>query len=85
MWIAAYRDPRAFDVADEIRLDRATDESLVSGRGIHVCLGSPLARLQMRVALEELLARTNDFETAGEVRRSVHPSDGLASYRLRLA
>jgi cytochrome P450 len=85
MWIAANRDPDAFDEPDAIRLDRDTSESLVWGRGIHVCLGAPLARLQLRVALEELLARTSRFEVAGDVRRSVYPSDGLAEFSLRLA
>jgi len=84
MWIAANRDPRVFDSADEVRLDRETDQALVWGRGIHLCLGAPLARLQMRVALEELLKRTSNFAVAGEVRRSVYPSDGLASFALRL-
>ena len=65
-------------------LDRETDQALVWGRGIHLCLGAPLARLQMRVALEELLKRTSNFAVAGEVRRSVYPSDGLASFALRL-
>jgi cytochrome P450 len=85
MWIAANRDPDAFDEPDTIRLDRDTSDSLVWGSGIHVCLGAPLARLQLRVALEELLARTSRFAVAGEVRRSVYPSDGLAEFSLRLA
>ena len=85
MWIAANRDPRAFDAADQVRLDRDGDHSLVWGQGIHVCLGVPLARLEMRIALEELLARTRRFEVGGEVRRSVYPSDGLASFSLRLS
>jgi cytochrome P450 len=85
MWIAANRDPDAFDEPDTIRLDRDTSDSLVWGSGIHVCLGAPLARLQLRVALEELLARTSRFGVAGEVRRSVYPSDGLAEFSLRLA
>lgn len=84
MWIAANRDPLTFDDADQVRLGRETDQGLVWGHGIHVCLGAPLARLQMRVALEELLARTQRFEIGGEVRRSVYPSDGLASFRLKL-
>ena len=85
MWIAANRDPRAFDDPDEVRLGRDMGGSMVWGHGIHLCLGAPLARLQLRVALEELLARTSQFAVAGEVRRSVYPSDGLAEFSLRLA
>jgi cytochrome P450 len=85
MWIAANRDPRAFDGADEIRLDRQTDASLVWGHGIHECLGAPLARLEIRIALEELLQRTKRIELAGEPRRAIYPSDGLAALPIRLA
>jgi cytochrome P450 len=41
-----------------------------------------MARLEMRVALEELLSRTTTFSVGGEVLRSVYPSDGLATFRL---
>ncbi|HET8587630.1 MAG TPA: cytochrome P450, partial [Candidatus Limnocylindria bacterium] len=85
MWIAANRDPQAFDAADEIQLDRRTDASLVWGQGIHLCLGAPLARLEIRVALEELLRRTQRIELAGDARRAVYPSDGLATLPVRLS
>jgi cytochrome P450 len=85
MWIAGARDPRAFEQPDEVRLDRDLSRSLVWGHGIHLCLGAPLARLQLRVALEELLARTDEVQIAGKIRRSVYPSDGLAEFELRLA
>lgn len=85
MWIAGNRDPRAFGEPETVDPDRDLSASLVWGHGIHLCLGAPLARLQLRVALEELLGRTTHFEVAGEVRRSVYPSDGLAEFKLRLA
>lgn len=85
MWISANRDPEAFDDAERIALGRDTGRSLVWGQGIHRCLGAPLARLEMRVALEELLARTTRFEVAGRVRRSVYPSDGPAELVIRFA
>lgn len=84
MWIAANRDPKAFDDAGAIQLERGTDAGLVWGQGIHVCLGAPLARLEMRVALEELLARSRRFALAGEApRRTVYPSNGLGTLPLR--
>ncbi len=85
MWIAANRDPRAFDGADEIRIERDVSDSLAWGQGIHLCLGAPMARLEMRVALEELLSRSRHFAVAGEVRRSVYPSDGLARFAIRFS
>lgn len=85
MWIAANRDPRAFDDATAVSLERSTDAGLVWGRGIHFCQGAPLARLEMRVALEELLARTRRFELADDsVRRAAYPSNGLATLSLRV-
>ena len=84
MWIAANRDPRAFEDPEAVRLHRGIDAGLVWGQGIHVCLGAPLARLEMRVALEELLARTQRFELVGEApRRAVYPSNGLHALPLR--
>jgi hypothetical protein len=85
MWIAANRDPAAFTDADAVKLERGTDAGMVWGRGIHFCLGAPLARLEMRVALEELLARTTLFELAGAVPpRKVYPGNGVSELLLRL-
>lgn len=86
MWIAANRDPRAFDAPDAIEIDRDPQNGLVWGRGIHVCLGAPLARLEMRVALEELLSRTTGFALAGaRPRRAVYPSNGFEAFQVRLS
>ncbi len=59
---AANVDPAAFDRADEVIIDRAENRHLAFGLGIHRCLGSNLARLEVRVAVEEFLARFPDFE-----------------------
>jgi cytochrome P450 len=84
MWIAANRDPRAFEYAESLDLERKSDMSLVWGAGIHRCLGAPLARLESRIALEEVLARTRGFGlgTDGTV-RSAYPSNGPATLMLR--
>lgn len=85
MWIAANRDPRAFDDPNTVRIERRTGASLVWGQGIHVCLGAPLARLEMRVALEELLSRTKRLDLASDApRRAVYPGNGLAALLLRV-
>jgi cytochrome P450 len=61
-WSSANRDAAHFDAPDELRLDRANPrDHLGFGRGIHHCVGAPLARMEARVALEELLLATERF------------------------
>lgn len=87
MWIAANRDPRAFDEADVVKIGRDAGDSMVWGQGIHICQGAPLARLEMRVAVEELLSRTKHFEFASDEvpHRAVYPGNGLAELPLRFS
>jgi len=63
---AANRDPEVFEDADEVVLDRAHNRHVAFGSGIHRCAGSNLARMELRVALEEWLARIPDFRLADE-------------------
>ena len=59
---AANRDPAAFPNPDEVVIDRAVNRHLAFGAGIHRCAGSNLARMELRVALEEWLARIPTFQ-----------------------
>ncbi len=59
---AANRDPEVFDRPDEVILDRQPNRHAAFGLGIHRCLGSHLARMELRVALEEWLQAFPDFE-----------------------
>lgn len=61
---AANRDPEAFEQADEFIIDRAKNRHGAFGLGIHRCVGSNLARLEVKVALEEWMKRIPDFELA---------------------
>jgi cytochrome P450 len=61
---AANRDPQAFADPAQVHLDRADNRHAAFGLGIHRCLGSNLARMELRVALEEWLSRYPDFELA---------------------
>jgi cytochrome P450 len=54
---AANRDPAQFDRADEVVIDREVNRHAAFGLGIHRCLGSHLARMELRVALEVWLER----------------------------
>ncbi|GAF47459.1 cytochrome P450 [Rhodococcus wratislaviensis] len=58
MWGSANRDPDVFEDPETFRLDRDNSEKHIAfGAGIHRCVGAPLARLEMRVVLEEILQR----------------------------
>jgi cytochrome P450 len=59
---AGNRDPDAFPDADKVLLDRIVNRHAAFGLGIHRCLGSNLARMELRVALEEWMARYPEFE-----------------------
>lgn len=56
-WGAANRDDREFERADELDVGREIRRHLALGHGTHFCLGAGLARLEARIAFEELLAR----------------------------
>jgi hypothetical protein len=66
---AANRDPSVFERADEVVLDRQHNRHVAFGVGIHRCAGSNLARMELRVAVEEWLRRIPEFALApdGEV------------------
>jgi cytochrome P450 len=61
---AANRDPAQFDRADEVVIDREVNRHAAFGLGIHRCLGSHLARMELRVALEVWLERIPSFSLA---------------------
>ena len=54
---SANHDPERFERPDELDITRSDQGNISFGRGIHHCLGSPLARLEGRIALEVLLER----------------------------
>ncbi len=61
---AANRDPEMFEDADQVVIDREVNRHSAFGLGIHRCLGSHLARMELRVALEAWLARYPRFSLA---------------------
>ena len=61
---AANRDPAQFDRAGEVVIDREVNRHAAFGLGIHRCVGSHLARMELRVALEVWLERIPEFSLA---------------------
>ncbi len=67
---AANRDPAVFPDADKVIIDRKENRHAAFGLGIHRCVGSNLARMEMTVATEEFLKRIPEFSLAGPVKWS---------------
>jgi cytochrome P450 len=63
---AANRDPAQFDRAGEVVIDREANRHAAFGLGIHRCVGSHLARMELRVALEVWLDRIPSFTLADQ-------------------
>lgn len=59
---AATRDPRAFERADEFDVERQPGITIGFGHGVHACLGAALARMESRIAIEELATRWKRLE-----------------------
>lgn len=85
MWASANRDATVFDDPETFRLDRDPALNLLYGAGIHVCPGAPLARLELRVLMEESLAAFEVMPSAGkQPTRASYPASGFHSCPVRL-
>jgi cytochrome P450 len=73
---SANRDPKQFHDAGHFDIARDPNPHIAFGHGIHFCLGAPLARLEAKIALGDLLARVKGFQLAGsepwEPRKAFH-------------
>ena len=82
VWLAAAnRDPRQFRDPDVYDVTRGTNPQIAFGRGIHFCVGAPLARLEGRVALNLLLDRFPDLRTDPDDAPSFVPSPNMTAVR----
>jgi cytochrome P450 len=76
-YASANRDEEIFERPDEFILDRSNiREHLAFGGGPHRCAGMAMARVELQIAVRELLAATRSFSLAGEVRMSGMPEVG---------
>jgi cytochrome P450 len=83
---AANRDPDAFADPDRLIVDRTPNPHLGFGLGLHRCVGSHLAKLQLQVALSEFLGRYDEFslDAAGGIELSAGLGQGIVSLPLIL-
>lgn len=84
IWASANRDEEAFGDPDAFRLDRDPNDNLLYGRGAHACPGAPLARLELRILVEELLARTESLtlQPGATTPRAHYPGSGFSELPL---
>jgi cytochrome P450 len=86
MWASANRDEAVFGDPDEFRLDRDPAQNLLYGAGIHICPGIPLARLELRIVVEELLKRTSQITLVQgkDPVRAIYPACGFSSLPMKI-
>ena len=68
-WYSANHDPAQFEDPENFRLDRKMNRHVAFGWGIHLCVGAPLARMELKIALEQVLLRLHDIELVQTPRR----------------
>jgi cytochrome P450 len=77
LWASGNRDPAAFDNPDELIIDRKPNRHVAFGSGIHRCIGANLARVELRVALQEFLRHIPDFEVTENLDQPEDWSTGI--------
>ena len=83
---AGNRDPEQFDDPDSVDVGRTENKHLSFGGGVHFCLGGPLARMEARIAIAELVRRLPDMQLVdpNPPRRPTLALRGLASLPVRV-
>jgi hypothetical protein len=86
IWVSANRDAGVFEAADEYCPERDQAPNLLYGAGIHACPGAALARMQLRVMIDELLSRVASFSLlkGAESLSAIYPASGFASVSLQI-
>lgn len=86
LWGSANRDENVFGDPDAFRPQANAHNNLLYGAGIHVCPGAPLARMELRLLLEELLAQTRqlDIPADAQPQRALFPAGGFGYLPMRV-
>ncbi|MFO7529491.1 MAG: cytochrome P450 [Marinobacter sp.] len=80
LWASANRDEEVFGDPDAFCPQKNRDQNLLYGAGIHVCPGAPLARMELRVLMEEFLSAVDTLKPAPDEQseRAVFPTGGFS-------
>lgn len=80
LWASANRDERVFGDPDAFCPQKNRDQNLLYGAGVHVCPGAPLARMELRVLMEEFLANVDALKPAPDEQpeRAAFPTGGFS-------
>lgn len=84
-WASANRDETVFGDPDVFDLSRDPSANLLYGAGIHVCPGKPLAQLELRIVLEELLTTFSQFTVATTPTPAQFPASGFTVLEMILS
>jgi cytochrome P450 family 142 subfamily A polypeptide 1 len=80
MYSSANRDEREFDRPDDFDVTRPSNHHVAFGFGTHVCLGAPLARMELRIMFEQLLARLPTWGLAPGTNPQIVPATFARAY-----
>lgn len=80
------RDERRFDNPDELQVQRNVDIQLGLGFGRHLCLGAQLARMEMRIGIQEFLSRWPEYSAPDDGIERIHSSNvrGMSGLRIEV-
>ncbi len=84
-WAAANRDPEVFTAPNELDPARTPNRHLTFGQGVHMCLGAPLARLELSTVINTILDHTGWIELDGPYKRAAVGISGFDSLPIRFA
>ena len=86
MWFASgNRDETKFEDPYALRLDRMPNDHMSFGKGTHSCMGSNLARFEMRILFETLLPQVAEIQQNGDIRRvRSNFVNGIKSFPVRM-
>jgi cytochrome P450 len=85
LWASANRDESAFGDPDAFNPGQNKANNLLYGRGIHICPGAPLARMELRIFVQELLQHFTQFELIDIPIRANYPSGGFSDLSMKLS